>query len=97
MKYAIEFLKQKGLDESLVGILTEFIEYQSRRRREDILEEAPEIRERLKSIAARMATERSEIDNAKELLKTYNRWRRGEDLPVPDPVEIGKAINKLTL
>lgn len=32
-----------------------------------------------------------------ELLKTYNRWRRGEELPVPDPVEIGKAIDKLTL
>lgn len=32
-----------------------------------------------------------------ELLKKYNRWRRGEDLPVPDPVEISKAIDKLTL
>lgn len=41
-----------------------------------------------------------EIENlkeAQELLKTYNRWRRGEDLPAPDPVEIGKAIDKLTL
>ena len=94
MKYAIEFLKQKGLDESLVGILTEFIEYQSRRRREDILEEAPEIRERLKSIAARMNTER---DEAKELLKTYNRWRRGEEIECPNVTDIGKAIDKLTL
>lgn len=42
-------------------------------------------------------TENTERDEAKELLKTYNRWRRGEDLPVPDPVEIGKAIDKLTL
>lgn len=32
-----------------------------------------------------------------ELLKTYNRWRRGEELPVPDPVEIGQAIDRLTL
>ena len=32
-----------------------------------------------------------------ELLKTYNRWRRGEDIPAPDPTEIGKAIDKLTL
>ena len=37
------------------------------------------------------------LKDAQELLKTYNRWRRGEDLPVPDPVEIGKAIDKLTL
>jgi len=39
----------------------------------------------------------AELNKAKELLKTYNRWRRGEELPVPDPVEIGKAIDKLTL
>ena len=64
---------------------------------EDILKEAPEIKDRLKVIAARMDVESSEINSAQELLKTYNRWRRGEELPVPDPVEIGKAIDKLTL
>jgi hypothetical protein len=39
----------------------------------------------------------TELNEAKELLKTYNRWRRGEDIPQPNPVEIGKAIDKLTL
>jgi Zn finger protein HypA/HybF involved in hydrogenase expression len=27
-----------------------------------------------------------------ELLETYNAWRRGAEIPQPDPVEIGKAI-----
>lgn len=39
----------------------------------------------------------AELNEAKELLKIYNRWRRGEDIEQPDPVEIGKAIDKLTL
>ena len=30
-----------------------------------------------------------------ELLKTYNRWRRGEEIECP--TDIGKAIDKLTL
>jgi len=38
-----------------------------------------------------------ELDEAKELLKTYNRWRRGEEIEQPDPIDIGKAIDKLTL
>ena len=42
---------------------------------------------------------RSELtgQEAKELLKTYNRWRRGEEIDQPDVIEIGKAIDKLTL
>jgi len=36
------------------------------------------------------------LKDAQELLRTYNRWRRGEGTQ-PDPVEIGKAIDKLTL
>ena len=48
-------------------------------------------------IAARIIEEIASLKYAQELLKTYNRWRRGEELPVPDPVEIGKAIDKLTL
>lgn len=40
---------------------------------------------------------RNELDEAKELLKTYNRWRRGEEIEQPDPISIGKAIDKLTL
>jgi len=37
------------------------------------------------------------LKDAQELLKTYNRWRRGEEIDQPDVVEIGKAIDKLTL
>ena len=48
-------------------------------------------------IAARIIEEIASLKDAQELLKIYNRWRRGEELPVPDPVEIGKAIDKLTL
>ena len=32
----------------------------------------------------------------KEAIKTlreYNRWRRGADIPQPDPTKIGKAID----
>jgi hypothetical protein len=39
---------------------------------------------------------KTERDEAIELLKTYNRWRRGEGTQ-PDPIETGKAIDKLTL
>lgn len=65
---------------------------------EDVLKETPEIKERLKEIAARMDTESSEINSAKELLKTYNRWRRGDSsVEHPHPTDIGRAIDKLTL
>ncbi len=37
------------------------------------------------------------LKDAQELLKTYNRWRRGEDVTYIVPSEIGKAIDKLTL
>ena len=37
------------------------------------------------------------LKDAQELLKTYNRWRRGEEIDQPDVVEIGKAIDRLTL
>lgn len=91
-KYAIEFLKTNGLDESLAEKLMEFIEYERHRRYEEAMSNT-EIKKRLKVIASRMNAER---DEAKELLKTYNRWIRGEETQ-PDPVEIGKAIDKLTL
>lgn len=82
----------------LIPILQRFVEtgelYGETNKRFDEAMSNADIKERLKVIAARMNAER---DEAKELLKTYNRWRRGEDLPVPDPVEIGKAIDKLTL
>ena len=49
------------------------------------------------NIAEEIIEEIASLKDAQELLKTYNRWRRGEELPVPDSVEIGKAIDKLTL
>lgn len=49
------------------------------------------------NIAEEIIEEIASLKDAQELLKRYNRWRRGEDIPVPDPVEIGKAIDKLTL
>ena len=27
------------------------------------------------------------------VLHTYQKWRRGEDIPMPDPKEIGRAID----
>ena len=37
------------------------------------------------------------LKDAQELLKTYNRWRRGEEIECPNVTDIGKAIDKLTL
>ena len=37
------------------------------------------------------------LKEAQELLKTYNRWRRGEEIDQPDVTDISKAIDKLTL
>lgn len=34
-----------------------------------------------------------EIQKAVKLLQRYNRWRRGADIPMPQPKEIGKAID----
>ena len=48
-------------------------------------------------IAARIIEEIASLKDAQELLKTYNRWRRGEDVTYIVPSEIGKAIDKLTL
>lgn len=28
-----------------------------------------------------------------DILRDYNRWRRGEDLPQPDPRAVGRAID----
>jgi hypothetical protein len=28
-----------------------------------------------------------------KFLENYNRWRRGADIPQPDPKELGKAID----
>lgn len=28
-----------------------------------------------------------------EFLKNYNKWRRGEEIPQPNPTEIGVALN----
>jgi len=33
------------------------------------------------------------IKEAHELLRYYNRWRRGEDIEMPDPKEVGEAID----
>jgi hypothetical protein len=30
-----------------------------------------------------------------EFLKNYNKWRRGEEIPQPNPTEIGVAINDI--
>lgn len=30
-----------------------------------------------------------------EILKYFNKWRRGADIPQPNPTEIGKAIDKI--
>ena len=49
------------------------------------------------NIAEEIIEEIASLKEAQELLKTYNRWRRGEELDQPDVVEIGKAIDKLTL
>lgn len=48
-------------------------------------------------IADEIIEEIASLKDAQELLKTYNRWRRGEEIEQPDPIEIGKAIDKLTL
>lgn len=37
------------------------------------------------------------LKDAQELLKIYNRWRRGEEIECPNVTDIGKAIDKLTL
>ena len=37
------------------------------------------------------------LKDAQELLKTYNRWRRGEEIECPNVTDISKAIDKLTL
>lgn len=34
-----------------------------------------------------------ELAKAADLLATFNRWRRGEDIPVASPEAIGKAID----
>ncbi len=49
------------------------------------------------NIAEEIIEEIASLKEAQELLKTYNRWRRGEDVTYIDPSEIGKAIDKLTL
>jgi hypothetical protein len=49
------------------------------------------------NIAEEIIDEIASLKDAQELLKTYNRWRRGEDVTHIDPSEIGKAIDKLTL
>ena len=35
------------------------------------------------------------MDKTIELLRNYNRWRRGAEIPQPNPTEIGVAINTL--
>lgn len=35
------------------------------------------------------------MDKTIELLRNYNRWRRGAEIPQPNPTEIGIAINTL--
>lgn len=52
---------------------------------------------RRSQIANMIIEEIDSLKDAQELLKTYNRWRRGEEIEQPDPIEIGKAIDKLTL
>ena len=34
-----------------------------------------------------------ELQQAIELLENYNKWRRGEEIPQPNPTEIGVAIS----
>ena len=48
-------------------------------------------------IAARIIEEIASLKDAQELLKIYNRWRRGEEIECPNVTDIGKAIDKLTL
>lgn len=31
--------------------------------------------------------------NTIEILRQFNRWRRGADIPMPEPIAIGKAID----
>jgi hypothetical protein len=33
------------------------------------------------------------LDEAVNILRDYNRWRRGEESPQPDPKEVGEAID----
>jgi hypothetical protein len=33
------------------------------------------------------------ISEAIEILKTYNQWRRSVDVPMPNPKQIGLAID----
>ena len=35
------------------------------------------------------------IEKAIKILTTYNKWRRGADIPQPHPTEIGLAIDKI--
>ena len=35
------------------------------------------------------------IEKAIKVLKIYNKWRRGADIPQPHPTEIGLAIDKI--
>ena len=35
------------------------------------------------------------MDKTIEFLRDYNRWRRGAEIPQPNPTEIGVAINTL--
>lgn len=37
--------------------------------------------------------EKQDVKEAVKLLQRYNRWRRGADIPMPQPKEIGKAID----
>lgn len=32
------------------------------------------------------------LETAIEILEKYNGWRRGEEMPQPNPTEIGEAI-----
>lgn len=38
---------------------------------------------------------KEEYKSEVELLKTYNRWRRGEEIECPNVTDISKAIDKL--
>jgi hypothetical protein len=33
------------------------------------------------------------LNKAIETLQHYNRWRRGEEIPIPNPTKIGEAID----
>jgi hypothetical protein len=33
------------------------------------------------------------LNKAIETLQHYNRWRRGEEVPMPNPTKIGEAID----